>query len=113
MNRKEHLVIWTFALVGYAYLVNLFMKVSLVVWAFTFALGLIGTLMPDSLEPATGMGHRGSFHSTLTLKWVGLIFLVTFLMGFLFHWSYAVSGFFLGYFIHLLADSTTPAGLPY
>ena len=112
MNRRWHLIICTFAFAGYAILVNSLVKISLENIAIAFILALIGAILPDILEPPTGPRHRGSFHSTEALKWVVIILLITALIGLLSYQFYIASGFFLGYFVHLLADSITPAGLP-
>lgn len=113
MNRQQHLIVCIFAFAGYAYVVNLLVKISLDNIAIAFFLALVGTLLPDIFEPPTHWEHRGFFHSRMALKWVGIILLITALTGLLFYQFYIASGFFLGYFVHLLADATTPAGLPY
>lgn len=77
-----------------------------------------GSVMPDVLEPARTGSHRGLGHSRRAMKFSAEIFAISALIG-LFSlcipdlaMSYVVSGFFLGYAVHLLADSITPAGLP-
>lgn len=112
MNRQEHLIICTFAFAGYAYFVNLLVKISLDNIAIAFFLALIGTILPDILEPPTSWEHRGIAHSLGALKFFGISLIITALMGLLSYIFYIASGFFLGYFVHLLIDSITPAGLP-
>lgn len=112
MNRRWHLITCTIAFAGYAILVNSIVKISLQNIVISFILALIGVILPDILEPPTDPRHRGSFHSKEAFKWVGMILLITALIGLLSYQFYMASGFFLGYFVHLLADSITPAGLP-
>jgi membrane-bound metal-dependent hydrolase YbcI (DUF457 family) len=112
MNRQQHLIVCTLAFIGYGYLVNFLVKISIDNIAYAFLLAIVGTLLPDFLERPTHWNHRGFFHSRRALKWIGEILLITALLGLIFYQVYIVSGFFFGYFLHLLTDSTTPVGLP-
>ena len=62
--------------------------------------------------------HRGMGHSKRALKFIGKVFVLTALLGFLSIFNsiflnfYIISSFSLGYVAHLLADATTTAGLP-
>jgi membrane-bound metal-dependent hydrolase YbcI (DUF457 family) len=79
---------------------------------------VLGSILPDFLEPSTNWMHRGKYHSKRALKFNGKIFAITALIGllsyffYIFSVSYILSNFFLGYTSHLLADSTTTMGLP-
>jgi hypothetical protein len=83
-----------------------------------FIIAAFGSVLPDVIEPAYDYTHRGYFHGTNLLWLSAIVFAITGLTGFLkifnglFYYSYLVSGFFLGYASHLLADSTTKMGLP-
>ncbi len=94
--------------------------VTIGVLAFIFGLitVAVGSITPDILEPATSWKHRGKCHSKRALKYILEISIVAVILGYVFiiladlSIFYIVSGFFLGYSLHLLADSTTPMGLP-
>jgi membrane-bound metal-dependent hydrolase YbcI (DUF457 family) len=118
MRRQTHLVIGGLAFLAYSYPLVLILALP----AGSILLGLFaaffGSVMPDVLEPARDWAHRGFCHSRRVMKFTAEIFAVTALVG-LFQMFihdlflvYLASGFFLGYAVHLLADSTTPAGLP-
>lgn len=78
------------------------------------ALGsVIGSLLPDLLEPARSPNHRAFFHSFIVAGIVGLILRAL--------WRRAgrpeageafAKGIAIGYGAHLAADSITPKGLP-
>ena len=68
------------------------------------AIGLLGSAMPDILEPADSPSHRGSLHSVA-------------LLGASVHGSIrsadpVLAIFAIGYASHLALDASTPAGLP-
>ncbi|MGA9203962.1 MAG: hypothetical protein ACLQBP_05125 [Methanoregula sp.] len=114
-----HLVIGIIAFFTYAYLINDIHAIS----TGFFVLGLFavvaGSAMPDVLEAPTSSRHRGIFHSRRALKCSVIIFGLTAAIGLLSSLpslstaiSFGLSCFFLGYFFHLLADSTTRRELP-
>jgi len=118
MNRQQHLTIGVFAFIIYSYImfsiVNVYMNVIIYVCVTT----IIGSVIPDILEAPTSWMHRGLGHSKRALMLTGKIFIVTTLIGLfssvidIFSVFFIVSGFFLGYVFHLLADATTTVGLP-
>ena len=118
MRRQAHLVIGAIAFLAYTYPIYLLLKIPTNLMLMGFLAVLFGSVMPDVLEPPTDWTHRGLGHSRRALKFSVEIFAISALVG-LFSFfitdlalSYVVSGFFLGYGVHLLADATTPAGLP-
>jgi membrane-bound metal-dependent hydrolase YbcI (DUF457 family) len=118
MRRQTHLVIGAIAFLAYTYPLYLVLKFQPNTMLMGFFAVLFGSVMPDVLEPATDWTHRGLGHSRRVLKFSAEIFAATGLTG-LFSYlipallpSYVISSFFLGYAMHLLADATTPAGLP-
>ena len=107
------------AFFAYAYLINDIHAIS----TGFFVLGLFavvaGSAMPDVLEAPTSSRHRGIFHSRLALKCTVILFGLTAAIGLLSSQpalsdalTFGLSCFLLGYFFHLLADSTTRRGLP-
>jgi membrane-bound metal-dependent hydrolase YbcI (DUF457 family) len=118
MNRQAHLVIGIILFVVYGYLAGSFHGPSGEPLAFGIVAVAAGSLFPDLLEPATSARHRGIFHSRRALKSVTVIFLLTAIPVLFapdisrFPLVFSASCFFLGYSAHLLADSTTRAGLP-
>jgi len=118
MRRQTHLFIGAIAFLVYTYPISLLLKIPTNTMLMGFFAVLFGSVMPDVLEPATDWTHRGLGHSRRALKFSVEIFAISALLG-LFSFfipdlspSYVASGFFLGYAVHLVADATTPAGLP-
>ena len=118
MRRQTHLVIGAIAFIAYTYPLYLLLKLPSNVILTAFFAALFGSVMPDVLEPAKDWTHRGLCHSRRALKFSGMVFAISAALG-LFQFfvpelypAYVASGFFLGYAMHLLADATTPAGLP-
>jgi membrane-bound metal-dependent hydrolase YbcI (DUF457 family) len=81
-------------------------------WLYGVILAVIGSGIPDILEPAYHWNHRDKFHSKKTLRVSVAVFSITAIIGLFFPLSYYISCFFLGYMFHLLADSLTKVGLP-
>jgi membrane-bound metal-dependent hydrolase YbcI (DUF457 family) len=118
MRRQAHLVIGAIAFLAYTYPLYLLLKFPMNTILIGLFAALFGSVMPDVLEPATSWTHRGLGHSRRAMKFSAWVFVFTAVLG-LFQifdpslsLSYLISGFFLGYALHLLADSITPAGLP-
>ncbi len=112
MNRQEHVAIGIIAFLVYTYLTYLVIKISNGAIGYAFIAVLLGSIIPDILEPPTSWMHRGICHSKRALKTCGKILALTALVGLFFSTFYVISSFFLGYTFHLLADSTTEVGLP-
>jgi predicted PurR-regulated permease PerM len=112
MNRQEHLTIGAVAFFAYTYLIYFIFKISNDAIAYAFIAVVLGSIIPDILEPPTSWMHRGLGHSKRTLKLTGKVLVLTALIGLFFSIFYIISSFFLGYAFHLLADSTTEVGLP-
>ena len=104
MNREEHLTIGVIAFFAYTYFIDYFSSDAI---GYAFIAAVLGSIVPDILEPPTDWAHRDVFHSVRALKLTGMIFVLTALVG-----LYTISSFFLGYVCHLLADATTEVGLP-
>ena len=118
MRKQAHLLIGGLAFVAYTYPLFLLLKVPSGTMLIGFFAALFGSVMPDVLEPARSWSHRGIGHSWRACRCTAWLFILTAALG-LFQpldprlsLSYLASGFFLGYALHLLADATTPAGLP-
>ena len=99
------------AFIAYTYSINLIVGTSETV-AFALIMVVLGSIIPDILEPPTNWMHRGLGHSKRALKLTGIIFVLTALIGLFISLLYIISSFFLGYAFHLLADSITEVGLP-
>jgi len=118
MRRGVHLLIGAFGILAYSYLLSLILEIPANTLLMGFFATLFGSVMPDAIEPARTWSHRGLGHSRRMLRLAGWLFALTAVLGLLqiavpdLSVSYIVSAFFLGYGLHLLADSVTPAGLP-
>jgi membrane-bound metal-dependent hydrolase YbcI (DUF457 family) len=118
MNRNEHVIIGAIVFVLYSVPVYIADGGIPDYFIYGFFASIIGSMLPDILEPARSWNHRGLFHSKRALKYVGIFSIVVCSIGYLslvytyFSIIYAFSGFCIGYLFHLLADSTTKMGLP-
>jgi hypothetical protein len=118
MRREEHLLIGAILFGLYTIPILYFTPITIGYAFWGFIVGALGSVMPDVIEPAYNWQHRSIFHSSGVLQLSIIIFVITGLLGFLtiingyFYYSYLLSGFFLGYAAHLLADSTTKMGIP-
>ena len=118
MRRQTHLVIGALAFIAYTYPIYLLEKIPAGTILLGFFAALFGSVMPDVLEPPRHWTHRGLGHSRRVMRFSVWVFALTAVLGLFQTWnhelylSYLASGFFLGYVMHLLADATTPAGLP-
>jgi hypothetical protein len=81
-------------------------------WLYGVILAVIGSGIPDILEPASHWTHRNKFHSKKTLRLSIGIFSITATIGLFSPIFFYISCFFLGYMFHLLADNITKVGLP-
>ena len=118
MRRQTHLVLGGLAFLAYSYPLYLLLALPSGTMLMGLFASFFGSVMPDVLEPPTNWTHRGLGHSRRAMKFSAEIFGISALLGLFSFFSpdlsplYVVSGFFLGYAVHLLADSTTKAGLP-
>jgi membrane-bound metal-dependent hydrolase YbcI (DUF457 family) len=118
MRRRTHLILGALAFLAYTSPIYLIEKIPSNTMLMGLFAAFFGSVMPDVLEPAWTWSHRGILHSRRAMRFSGWLFAVTAVLGIFqiflpaFSLSYLISGFFLGYAVHLLADSVTPAGLP-
>ncbi len=118
MRRRTHLVIGGLAFLAYACLPTLLLEIPAEILLAGLFLALLGSAAPDILEPARHGNHRGTCHSRAARRSSALAFAITAVLGMfqlfvpLLALSFLLSGFLLGYTLHLLADGLTPAGLP-
>src|SRR5512136_2232169 len=118
MRRQTHLVLGALAFLAYTYPLYLLLQLPPNTMLLGFFAVAFGSVMPDALEPAWTWSHRGLGHSRRAMKGAAELFAVSAVLGLfqfldpMLTFSYIISGFFLGYAVHLLADSVTPAGLP-
>ena len=75
----------------------------------------LGVILPDLIERPTNPNHRKFFHSWFIFA---ITFIASFVMAFVIiplydhlFYVYPIFGFWLGYFSHLLLDSTTKRSL--
>jgi len=113
-NHNEHLILG--AVAGAAtYLGYKLVKRENPTLAGLFATGAIGAgaaALPDLLEPAVSPNHRAGFHSWLAAGALGLASTVSARSELSNEAKLGVLSFAAGYGSHLLADATTPKGLP-
>jgi membrane-bound metal-dependent hydrolase YbcI (DUF457 family) len=110
MDRGAHLIIGGVVAFLIAYAINGFSLGPFLAGAIFGS--IIGSLAPDIIEPAGHYTHRDFFHSKRILKYLVIPLLISFPIMFfvpVFDWVFFS---LIGYEMHLLADSTTPMGLP-
>ncbi|MHA1222770.1 MAG: hypothetical protein ACTSP3_05850 [Candidatus Heimdallarchaeaceae archaeon] len=76
---------------------------------------ILGSILPDIIEPPTDRFHRATFHSYYTLGITGVIGLISLVLIFVLGSNIItiiIIALSLGYFIHLVLDSQTKMGLP-
>jgi len=119
MRKGTHLVIGILAFFVYTYLLNSIHAIPVDFFFLGFCAVIIGSILPDTLEPATNSKHRGVFHSWRVLKCIVSIFGFSLVISLILLLPdvtklivFGISCFALGYSFHLLADSTTKRGLP-
>lgn len=121
MNHGEHVFIGIVIFFVYNFFNNTIINIILQplfgtsissLWLLGVFVAVVGSTMPDLLEPAKHWTHRNTFHRKKTLGLSGQIFAITAIIGLFSPIFYYFSSFFLGYMFHLLADSTTKVGLP-
>ena len=129
MNRKVHMVIGVFVSTLIAYWIDgtfytdpwvtlpfilpwetHYFAFSTMVYAIIG--GIIGSILPDMIEPPDHYTHRGFFHSVSMMRFLLVALIVSFLIAFYETWVWSVFYVIVGYVMHLLADGTTPMGLP-
>ena len=120
MNYREHVLIGVIIFFVYNFFNNTIINAILhpiigisisTMWLYGVILTVIGSGIPDILDPPTHWTHRKEFHSKKTLRLTGLIFSITAIIGLFSTIFFYISCFFLGYVFHLLADSLTKVGL--
>ncbi len=109
MNKEEHftlaiiLVIAIYFILNYLNLLNYFPYAGVL---------LIGSVLPDIIEPAKHYTHRNYFHSKRFLKILYYSLIPTLLLGVFIHGILYLFFLVIGYISHLWLDSTTKMGLP-
>jgi membrane-bound metal-dependent hydrolase YbcI (DUF457 family) len=118
MRRRTHLVTGGVIFIAYCWLLLLLLEIPGRILLAGLFLALLGSVAPDVLEPARHGNHRGIAHSRGARRASAGAFVLTAVLGAFqplvpaLSLSFLFSGFLLGYFLHLLADGLTPAGLP-
>ena len=109
MNSDEHLGIAFISIIIFYF----FLKFIGLISYFGYASALIvGSVLPDIIEPAKNYKHRKYFHSKRFLKVLAISLIPFFIIG-IFN-NLFLYGLFLiiGYILHLGLDSSTKMGLP-
>lgn len=114
MNKEEHFIIGIFSFIFYFLIINLVILSA--PGKDIISLGILstiaGSIIPDILEPPKHWTHRNKYHSKTYMKKATKLFIALTVIAILVPVFMIMSGFFLGYITHLLADSTTTVGLP-
>jgi len=108
-NRETHFV---FAVIFLIIIYFILKQFNLMDYLFYAGILIIGSVLPDIIEPAKNYTHRNYFHSKRFLKILYYSLIPTLLVGIFFHNFLYVFFFILVYISHLWLDSTTKMGLP-
>ena len=111
MNRKQHIIIGTVSFVAFVYLLLQVRQFEDILLLVSYAALLVGSVMPDIVDPPTSFKHRGYGHSKRLLWNMTLLFLASTVLSLIIQYVLVAPSFSLGYIFHLLADSTTKVGL--
>jgi len=111
MNKNQHIVFGILSFLPYYLVFNSIHEIENQVILYSILSVLIGSIIPDIIEPATNWKHRGYGHSKRILIRLAQFLLLFSFIAIFFQYVLIVSSFLLGYLIHLLADSTTKIGL--
>jgi len=109
MNREEHFTTGFILLILFYFIMSYFNLSSYFGYATIL---LIGSILPDIIEPAKHYTHRNYFHSKRFLKALYISLIPLILIGFFVNNIFYIFFLIIGYILHLWLDSTTKMGLP-
>ena len=112
MNRTQHIVAGLVVFAIYTYLVYQIRSIGVEVLFLGGVAAILGSMLPDIIEPASDWTHRGFAHSKRILRRLSLIVLLTSIAVLVFPHLLILVGALLAYVVHLLCDWTTKVGLP-
>ena len=114
-NKETHFTIAFIALIILYFIMN---KLNLFNYFGYATILLIGSVLPDIIEPAVAKKnrktweHRQFFHSKRFLKSLYVSLIPLLILGIMFNIILYLFFLVIGYVIHLWLDSTTKMGLP-
>lgn len=111
MNKEQHLTIGTISFSIFILAIYQIREVDTQFLVLGFLGLLLGSVIPDIIEPPTSWKHRGFYHSKRILKQLIPICIIISIIAIFLQFMLIISSFLLGYVVHLLADSTTEIGL--
>lgn len=104
MNSKEHYTLAFILLIVIYFILNYFNLLSY--FGYSVSL-LLGSVLPDMIEPAKNYMHRNYFHSKRFLKILYYLIIPTLILSILFNYLFYIFFLIMGYISHLWLDSTT------
>ncbi len=112
VNRDEHIIIGFFIGILAGVLGSTFSEnFDFILYSLFVGLTVLGSLIPDLIEPPHKKNHRQFFHSIILLGFL-IILLIWLNFGNQSMLTYLSSSFIIGYLSHLLLDATSQIGLP-
>lgn len=99
------------ALLAGVYWQNFIEYFDFILYVFFVSLTVLGSVVPNLIEPSDGKNHRRFFHSFLVLGILIILFLLL-IIGTQSIFTYLSVDFVLGYLSHLLFDATSGERLP-
>ncbi|MGB9726445.1 MAG: hypothetical protein ACPLZ8_07390 [Fervidicoccaceae archaeon] len=117
MNRQQHIKLGLIGFIFYivaTYCLKPFEinDASIIILIVGGTTSVLGSVLPDLVEPGGDFRHRGFAHSKRVLSWCLAIFLILFIASLLAPVLLVLSAGLLGYILHLLADATTKTSIP-
>lgn len=112
MKRDKHIVLGLIGFIAYVILLQSLRSFETSILVIGGIASVLGSVVPDLIEPAEDFRHRGFAHSRRVLSMFAMIFLATSLISIFLPILLIISAGLIGYILHLLADSTTKTGIP-
>jgi len=112
LNREKHIVFGLIGFVAYVILLQNIRPFEIDILVFGGVASILGSIIPDLIEPAGDFRHRGFAHSKRVLSRFTIILLITSLISLFIPVLLVISAGLIGYILHLLADSTTRTNIP-
>lgn len=112
MNNDEHMIIgFVIGILAGVFGSSFSEYFDFISFLLFVGLTVLGSIVPNLIEPPHGGNHRHFFHSVVILG-ILVILLLWLNIGNQTVLTYLSSGFILGYLSHLLLDATSRVGLP-
>lgn len=112
LNRNGHIAIGLIVFAIYVWILLQVRPIDTDILAISGTTSVLGSVLPDFIEPSTDFRHRGFAHSKEILKKSASILPLISLAVVVLPLFLTIFSALLGYTLHLVADSTSTVGIP-